>query len=70
NFWQQCLSLGRLPAAEEFEQSPKLKELIGSHKKVFNLLQKRFDTTDFEKSQVERTQDLSVYFALSFFGKR
>jgi len=70
SFWQHCLSLGRIPITEEFEQSLKLKKLVGSHKKAFNLLQKHFDTTDFEKAQEERTQDLSVYFALSFFGKR
>lgn len=70
NFWQRCLTLARIPTIEEFEQSADLKRLVGSHKKVFNLLQKHFDTGDYEKSQEERTQDLSVYFALSFFGQR
>ncbi len=44
SFWNTCLDLGRIPANDEFEQSDKILELIGSHRKTFNLLQEMFDT--------------------------
>lgn len=35
SFWKKCLILGRIPLKDEFQQSEKIKELIGSHKKNF-----------------------------------
>ncbi|GAD80232.1 DNA phosphorothioation-associated putative methyltransferase [Vibrio ezurae] len=69
-FWSTCLSLGRLPANDEFEQSSRIRELIGSHKKVFNLLQEIFDAKEFEHAEKNRKEDLLVYFAMALFEKR
>ena len=38
DFWQQCLTLGRTPANDEFEYSDNLRRVIGSHKKAFDLM--------------------------------
>lgn len=69
-FWHQCLELGRIPANDEFEQSEQVRTLIGSHKKVFNLLREIYDTKEFEHAQKSRREDLLVYFALRLFEKR
>ena len=70
DFWHTCLDLGRIPANEEFEQSGKIRELIGSHKKVFNLLQDMFDTEEFKQAEKNRKEDLLLYFAMGLFEKR
>ncbi|HCH2708206.1 TPA: DNA phosphorothioation-associated putative methyltransferase [Vibrio parahaemolyticus] len=69
-FWNTCLELGRIPANDEFEQSDKVRELIGSHKKVFSLLQEMFDTKEFEQAEKSRKEDLLLYFAVGLFEKR
>ncbi|CAH6815199.1 conserved hypothetical protein [Vibrio chagasii] len=70
SFWNTCLELGRIPANDEFEHSGKIRELIGSHKKVFNLLQEMFDTQEFEQAEKSRKEDLLLYFAMGLFEKR
>ncbi|MEZ8548381.1 DNA phosphorothioation-associated putative methyltransferase [Vibrio cyclitrophicus] len=70
SFWNTCLELGRIPANDEFEHSDKIRELIGSHKKVFNLLQEMFDTQEFEQAEKSRKEDLLIYFAMGLFEKR
>ena len=69
-FWNTCLTLGRIPANEEFEQSNEIRTLIGSHKKVFTMLQEMFDTKEFEKAEKRRKEDLLLYFAMGLFEKR
>ncbi|NDJ81235.1 DNA phosphorothioation-associated putative methyltransferase [Vibrio campbellii] len=69
-FWNTCLTFGRIPANEEFEQSDEVRALIGSHKKVFGLLQEMFDTEEFEKAEKRRKEDLLLYFAMGLFEKR
>lgn len=70
DFWHTCLDLGRIPANEEFEQSGKIRELIGSHKKVFNLLQDMFGTEEFKQAEKNRKEDLLLYFGMGLFEKR
>ncbi|WP_295899513.1 DNA phosphorothioation-associated putative methyltransferase [uncultured Vibrio sp.] len=70
DFWNTCLELGRIPANDEFEQSDKIRELIGSHRKTFNLLQEMFDTQEFEQAEKSRKEDLLLYFAMGLFEKR
>ncbi|NOH71880.1 DNA phosphorothioation-associated putative methyltransferase [Vibrio pectenicida] len=70
DFWNTCLELGRIPANHEFEQSDKVRELVGSHKKTFNLLQEMFDTKEFEQAEKSRKKDLLLYFAMGLFEKR
>ncbi|MHC6527715.1 DNA phosphorothioation-associated putative methyltransferase [Vibrio proteolyticus] len=69
-FWNVCLELGRLPANDEFEESEKVRELIGSHRKVFSLLQEMFDTKEFEQAEKSRKEDLLLYLAMGLFEKR
>lgn len=69
-FWNTCLELGRIPTNDEFEQSDKVRELVGSHKKTFNLLQEMFDTKDFEQAEKSRKEDLLIYFSMGLFEKR
>ncbi|HHX8693645.1 TPA: DNA phosphorothioation-associated putative methyltransferase [Vibrio diabolicus] len=69
-FWAQCLNLGRVPANDEFIKSEQVRELIGSHKKVFTLLQEMFDTHEFEQAQQEHKEDLLLYFSMGLFEKR
>tara|TARA_R110002072_G_scaffold8726_3_gene43713 strand:+ start:3067 stop:4950 length:1884 start_codon:yes stop_codon:yes gene_type:complete len=70
DFWYTCLDLGRLPANDEFEQHNQIRQIMGSHNKAFLLCAGHFDERQFEQAQQERTNDLLVYFALSFFKKR
>ncbi|WP_318523250.1 DNA phosphorothioation-associated putative methyltransferase [Photobacterium leiognathi] len=70
SFWNTCLELGRAPSNEEFEQSEETRQLIGSHKKVFNTLKELFDITEFEKAEKRRKEDLLLYFAMGLFEKR
>lgn len=70
DFWNVCLELGRIPANDEFEQSDKVRELIGSHRKIFSLLQELFDTKEFEQAEKDRKEDLLLYFSMGLFEKR
>ena len=70
DFWYTSLDLARVPANDEFELSAQIRHLTGSHIKAFKLCSSYFDSTQFEKAQAERKDDLLVYFALSFFNKR
>lgn len=70
DFWYTSLDLGRLPANDEFEQYDQINLVINSYSKAFNLCVQYFDMGQFEQAQQERTNDLLVYFALSFFKKR
>ena len=70
DFWQTCLTLGRLPNNNEFTESAQIKTLTGPFKKTFSLLQELYDTSEFEQAQQKRKEDLLVYFAMSLFEKR
>ncbi|EHR5465650.1 DNA phosphorothioation-associated putative methyltransferase [Vibrio parahaemolyticus] len=70
DFWNVCLELGRVPANDEFNRSEEVRSLIGSHKKVFGLLQEMFDTKEFEKAEKRRKEDLLLYFTMGLFEKR
>ena len=69
-FWTVCLELGRIPSNDEFTHSNTVRELIGSHKKIFSLLEEMFDTEEFKKAEKNRKEDLLLYFAMSLFEKR
>ncbi len=70
NFWSTCLALGRIPANDEFSDSDKIKELIGSHNKTFIQLNQFYTGNQFSLAEQYRKEDLLVYFALSLFDKR
>jgi len=70
DFWQQCLTLGRTPANDEFEYSDNLRRVIGSHKKAFDLMANIMELEGFKQSQKNRRSHILVYFSLSLFEKR
>lgn len=70
DFWNACLILGRIPANDEFQESNKIKSIIGSNKKAFSVLNTLFENNEFELAQRYRKEDLLVFFALSLFKKR
>lgn len=69
-FWLRTLELGRMPAAEEFDGTEQLQQVIGTPKKAFKLLREEFETADLERAAKERREDLLVYFALQMFNKK
>ncbi len=70
DFWQTCLTLGRIPTLKEFAQAEQIKSLTGSFKRTFLLLEELYDTSEFEQAQNKRKEDLLAYFAMSLFEKR
>ncbi|NOQ63106.1 MAG: DNA phosphorothioation-associated putative methyltransferase [Methyloprofundus sp.] len=70
DFWSMCLSLGRIPVNDEFPESEKIKELVGSQQKTFILLDQLFENNEFELAERYRKEDCLLYFALSQFDKR
>ncbi len=70
SFWQRVLELGRVPSADEFNDSNQLQNIIGSPRKAFNFLREEFDTGQLEQAAKERREDLLVYFALQQFNKK
>ncbi|WP_112478485.1 DNA phosphorothioation-associated putative methyltransferase [Vibrio variabilis] len=70
SFWATCLELGRVPANEEFAESEALRAAIGSHKKVFGLLQELYGQEEFEQCVKARKEDLLLYFTMGLFDKR
>lgn len=70
DFWNVCLELGRIPSNDEFNRSKEVRSLIGSHKKVFGLLQDMFDTREFSNAEKSRKEDLLVYLSMGLFDKR
>jgi DNA phosphorothioation-associated putative methyltransferase len=69
-YWKVCLLLGRAPAKEEFAKADELIELVGTMKKAFRLCQNYYGNDDFKIAQQMRLEDLLVYFAVGYFGKR
>ncbi|MBE0364124.1 hypothetical protein PULV_a1690 [Pseudoalteromonas ulvae UL12] len=70
NFWVTCLTYGRCPANDEFSQSDKIKEVIGSNKKALQLVLKWFEEDELRTAETMRKEDLLLYFALAMFEKR
>jgi len=70
DYWYTCLDLGRMPANDEFEQSDHIRHMAGSHIKALTICEHHFERSDFEVARQKRIEDLLVYFALGFFGRR
>ncbi|MDE3271799.1 DNA phosphorothioation-associated putative methyltransferase [Pseudoalteromonas sp. G4] len=70
SFWITCLSLGRCPANDEFDQSNKIKEVIGSNKKALQLVLKWYNKEELTLAEQMRKEDILLYFALAQFEKR
>lgn len=69
--FMDCLTqYGRIPAAEEQEQTEEIIARFGSLNRAFKLIQKVTDASPWEEIAQKRTEDLLVYLALSRFKKR
>ncbi len=64
------LSLGRLPAHDEFVLAPEIVEVFGSLKRAFSIVKKVTGQDEWDSIHTARVEDLTVYIALSKFGKR
>ena len=70
SFWATCLDYGRMPANDEFDRSDELRNLIGSHKKAFDAGANYFGSDEYTQARDGRIEDITVFLALSFFGRR
>ena len=70
DFWYTTLDLGRLPANDEFEQSDLIRQVANSHSKAIQVCKQYYAPEDLDLARKGRIDDLSVYFALSYFKKR
>jgi DNA phosphorothioation-associated putative methyltransferase len=61
---------GRLPVKGELTQEGEIVEEFGFYRRAFDLILQATDTGEWEAIAEKRRQDLSVYLALSHFGKR
>ena len=69
-FWKTCLDFGRMPANDEFDRSDELRHLIGAHKKAFEASGNYFGSDEYAQAREGRIEDITVFLALSFFGRR
>ncbi|GAA0811329.1 hypothetical protein GCM10009111_03700 [Colwellia asteriadis] len=70
SFWLSCLAYGRVPSNEEFSESDKIKEVIGSNKKALKLVTDWFGLEELELAKSMRKEDMLIYFALGMFEGR
>jgi len=70
SFWLSCLAFGRVPANDEFIDSDKISEVIGSNKKALTLITHWFNKEELELAAQMRKEDLLIYFSLSLFEGR
>ncbi len=69
-FWNLMLQLGRLPEAEEFQQTGELREKIRSPKRALRLFIQKGGREDVRRAAESRKRDLLVYLALANLRKR
>ena len=70
--WKAALELGRLPHLDELDDSVRqdLTERLGSVRKAAQLAQRIYSTETLRQARQQRTDDLTVYFALNCFSRR
>ena len=70
--WKAAIELGRLPDLDELDDSVRqeLIERLGSVRKTVQLAQQIHSAEILHQARQERTDDLSVYFALNRFSRR
>lgn len=69
-FWSFILELGRLPDAGEFPEEGKLRESVGTPRRVFNYLVEQRGSEELDAARARRRADLLVYLALNIFERR
>ena len=70
--WKTAIELGRLPDLEELDDSVRqeLIERLGSVRKTAQLAQHIYSVEALHQARQQRTDDLTVYFALNRFSRR
>lgn len=69
-FWARCLSLGRLPLADEFAGHATLLAQIGSPRQALRLIATEAHHQQLATARQARMDDLLVFLALTLFEKR
>lgn len=67
---ETVLSLGRIPAEDEFELSSEVVDAFGSLKRAFAVIKKVTGEEDWDSIHTARVDDLTVYIALAKFARR
>ena len=67
---KRIFELGRLPFADEFDQSDEVVDAFGSMKRAFALIRRVTGHEDWEGLGDQQAQDLLVYLALASFRRR
>jgi DNA phosphorothioation-associated putative methyltransferase len=70
DFWRRCLSLGRLPARDEYKKYDELNEKVGSPKKAVSIITSDERSDALRKAAKQRENDLTVFVALNLFERR
>ncbi len=70
NFWETCLTLGRMPANDEFSESEQIRSICSSHQKAFDLVTTIYGLDTFNRVSTNRRNDLLVSYALGLFGRK
>ena len=70
--WKAAIELGRLPDLDELDDSVRqeLIERLGSVRKTVQLAQHIYSAETLHQARQQRTDDLTVYFALNRFSRR
>ena len=69
-FWKRTLTLGRLPAEDEFEGLHRVREVCGSIPRALGLFLEDGGDEDLERMRQQRREDLMVYLTNGEFAKR
>ncbi|MCK6510989.1 DNA phosphorothioation-associated putative methyltransferase [Myxococcota bacterium] len=70
DFWQHCVSFGRLPFEDEFAHSDILKKKFSSFRKAHQICSELYDPVEFEEGTELRKSDLLVFSAINLILRR
>ncbi len=69
-FWTACITLGRIPEADEFASLGELRSVLGLPTTVLRALLKQRGTEAMGAAEAARREDLLVFLALNVFERR
>lgn len=70
DFWNCCLTLGRLPKETEYARLPELRGSLGTPPTILKRLREERGEASIEAARRARMDDLLVYLALNMFERR
>lgn len=70
SFWQTLVTLGRVPAEDEFARLPEIKSICGSAAKAGALFVERFGTKTLEVARTKRKEDVLVYVSAALLRRK